>query len=162
MSFAGSKSILRTIRILFWTSTMNQIFVYEQDCYFTWVFVVTMEPKLQYDIGLRNRTNCIVFTWIAVKKNPKLQFYMLNVQPKWRLTFYIVVSVITVRTRYKISLRWRHNGRDSVSNHQPHDCLLNRLFGRRSQKTWKLCVTGLCAGNSPGKMFPFDDIIMFQ
>ena len=29
------------------------------------------------------------------------------------------------------SLRWRHNGRESVSNHQPHDCLLNRLFRRR-------------------------------
>ena len=31
-----------------------------------------------------------------------------------------------------ISLQWRHNGRDSVSNHQPRDGLLNRLFGRRS------------------------------
>ena len=31
------------------------------------------------------------------------------------------------------SLRWRHNGRDGVSNHQPHDCLLNLLFGRRSK-----------------------------
>ena len=48
------------------------------------------------------------------------------------------------------SLRWRQNGRDSVSNHQPHDCLLNRLFRRRSKKTSKLRVTGLCAGNSPG------------
>ena len=48
------------------------------------------------------------------------------------------------------SLRWRHNERDSVSNHQPHDCLLNRLFRRRSKKTPKLRVTGLCAGNSPG------------
>ena len=47
------------------------------------------------------------------------------------------------------SLRWRHNGRDGVSNHQPHDCLLNRLFGRRSKKTSKLRVTGLCVGNSP-------------
>ena len=45
---------------------------------------------------------------------------------------------------------WRHNGRDSVSNHQPHDCLLNRLFRRKSKKTSKLRVTGLCAGNSPG------------
>ena len=35
-----------------------------------------------------------------------------------------------------------------VSNHQPHDCLLNRLFRRRSKKTSKLCVTGLCEGNS--------------
>ena len=71
------------------------------------------------------------------------------------------------------SLQWRYNGRDSVSNHQSHDCLLNRLFRRRSKKTSKLRVTGVCAGNSPGtgefpaqmasnaeKMFPFDDVIM--
>ena len=48
------------------------------------------------------------------------------------------------------SLQWRHNGHGSVSKHQPHDCLLNRLFRRRSKKTLKLRVTGLCAGNSPG------------
>ena len=48
------------------------------------------------------------------------------------------------------ALQWRHNGHDSVSNHQPHDCLLNRLFRRRSKKTSKHRVTGLCAGNSPG------------
>ena len=48
------------------------------------------------------------------------------------------------------TLQWRHNGRDSVSNHQPHHCLLNRLFRRRSKETSKLRVTGLCAGNSPG------------
>ena len=38
-------------------------------------------------------------------------------------------------------LQWRHNERDGVSNHQPHDCL--------QKKTSKLRVTGLCAGNSP-------------
>ena len=48
------------------------------------------------------------------------------------------------------SLRWCHNGRYSVSNHQPHHCLLNRLFRRRSKKTPKLPVIGLCVGNSPG------------
>ena len=47
------------------------------------------------------------------------------------------------------SLRWRHNGHDSVSNHQPRDCFLNRLFRHRSKKTSKLRVIGLCAGNSP-------------
>ena len=72
------------------------------------------------------------------------------------------------------SLQWRHNDHDSVSNHQPHGCLLNRLFRRRSKKTSKLRVTGLCVGNSPGpmnsphkvpvtrKMFPFDDVIMIH
>ena len=49
----------------------------------------------------------------------------------------------------RISLRWHHNGLDSISNHQPHDCLLNLSFGRRSNKTSKLRVTGLCVGNSP-------------
>ena len=70
------------------------------------------------------------------------------------------------------TLPWRHNDHDGVSNHQPHGCLLNRLFRRRSKKTSNLRVTGLCAGNSPGpvnsphkgpvtrKMFPFDDVIM--
>ena len=71
-----------------------------------------------------------------------------------------------------LPLGWRHNDHAGVSNHQPHGCLLNRLFRRRSKKTPKLRVTGLCAGNSPGpvnsphkgpvtrKMFPFDDVIM--
>ena len=71
-----------------------------------------------------------------------------------------------------VPLHWRHNDHDGVSNHQPHGCLLNLLFGRKSKKTSKLRVTGLCAGNSPGpvnsphkgpvtrKMFPFDDVIM--
>ena len=48
------------------------------------------------------------------------------------------------------ALRWRHNDHAGVSNHQPHGCLLNRLFRRKSKKTSKLRVTGLCAGNSPG------------
>ena len=50
----------------------------------------------------------------------------------------------------KATLRWRHNDHAGVSNHQPHGCLLNRLFRRKSKKTSKLRVTGLCAGNSPG------------
>ena len=67
-----------------------------------------------------------------------------------------------------ITLQWRHNGRDSVSNHQLHDCLLNRLFRRRSKKTSLAFVRGIHRGpvNSPHKwpvtrkMFPFDDVIM--
>ena len=50
---------------------------------------------------------------------------------------------------HQCALQWHHNGRGGVSNHQPRDCLLNRLFRRRSKKTLKLCVTGLCAWNSP-------------
>ena len=49
----------------------------------------------------------------------------------------------------QMTLPWRHNEGEGVSNHQPHDCLLNRLFRQRRKKTPKFCVTGLCAGNSP-------------
>ena len=73
-----------------------------------------------------------------------------------------------------VSLQWRHNERYGVSNHQPNDCLSNRLFRRRSKKKPKLPVTGLCEGNSPvtrefpaqrssnAKMFPFDDAIIWE
>ena len=58
------------------------------------------------------------------------------------ITFTIALSIDN-------PLQWRNYWRDSVSNHQPYDCLLKRLFRRRSKKTSKLRVTGLCAGNSP-------------
>ena len=47
------------------------------------------------------------------------------------------------------SLQWRHNEHNGVSNQRSLDCLLNRLFTRRSKKTPKLRVTGFCDGNSP-------------
>ena len=45
------------------------------------------------------------------------------------------------------SLQWHHNERDGVSNHQRLDCLLNRLFKRRSKKISRLRVIGLCGGH---------------
>ena len=83
-----------------------------------------------------------------------------------------LIFTMWIPTYRKTSLQWRHHGRDGVSDHQPHDCLLNRLFRRRSKKTSKLRVTGLCEGNSPvicefpaqrasnTEKFPFDDVIM--
>ena len=69
-----------------------------------------------------------------------------------------------------ITLEWRHNERDEVSNHQPHDCLLERLFRRRSKKTSNLRVIGFCPvpgefprkGTVTWKMFPFDDVTMIS
>ena len=40
-------------------------------------------------------------------------------------------------------LKWRHDERDGVPNHQPHDRLLSRLFRHISKKTSKLRVTGI-------------------
>ena len=46
------------------------------------------------------------------------------------------------------TLQWSSNEWDGISNHQSHDCLLKCLFRRRSEKTSKLWVTGLCEWNS--------------
>ena len=62
----------------------------------------------------------------------------------------IQVEIKELTVEFMYSLQWRHNDHDGVSNHQPHHCLLSRLFWRRSNKTSKFRVTGLCAGNSPG------------
>ena len=67
-----------------------------------------------------------------------------------------------------ITLQWRHNGNNGVSNHQPRHCLLNRLSRRRSKKTSLAFVRGIHRWpvNSPHKgpvtrkMLPFDDVIM--
>ena len=46
-----------------------------------------------------------------------------------------------------LTLQWRHNECEGVSNHQHLNCLLSHLFRRRSKKTSKLPVTGLCEAN---------------
>ena len=70
------------------------------------------------------------------------------------------------------SLQWRHNGRDSVSNHQRLDYLLNSFFRRRKQQSsaslafvrgihrWP--VTSPHKGPATRKMFSFDDVIISQ
>ena len=65
------------------------------------------------------------------------------------ITIIIIIIIIITIANIIIELQWHHNGRDSVLNHQPHDCSLNRLFRRRSKKTPKFRVTRFCAGNSP-------------
>ena len=71
--------------------------------------------------------------------------YASRAQHTWGWTA-ILATTLKVSTG---SLRWRHDKHDGVSNHQPHDCLFNRLFRCGSKKTSKLRVTGLCEGNSP-------------
>ena len=95
-------------------------------------------------------------------RSPSLKEDIIDVQRLLRF-----VETLLSHNYIERALQWRNNGRDSISNHQPYDCLLNRLFKGRSKKTSKLRVTGICVGNSPGtkwpvtrKMFPFDDVIM--
>ena len=49
----------------------------------------------------------------------------------------------------EVSLQWRHNERDGVSNHRRVDCLFIRLFRYRLKKASKLCINGLYERNPP-------------
>ena len=87
-------------------------------------------------------------------------------------------SILPSRTNRILSqsipwaLQWRHNGCDSVSNHQRLDCLLKRLSGRRSKKHQSSASLAFVRGfhrwpvNSPHKgpvtrkMVPFNDVTM--
>ena len=121
---------------------------------------VDLSPVLSSDTHLRA-------IW-RENHQPSMSKISLNIYPSFHPN---IPSVNELSWQY--SLHWRHNDHDGVSNHQPRGCLLTGLFRRRSKKTSKLRVTGLCVGNSPGlvnsphkgpvtqKMFPFDDVIMF-
>ena len=80
----------------------------------------------------------------------------------------------TSRHSLLVSIQWRHNERDSVSNRRRLDYLLIRLFRRRSNKKIKAprhwpFVRGIHRWplNFPHKgpvtrrMFPFGDVIMY-
>ena len=86
-----------------------------------------------------------IYVYVCVFNLRKSQICTLLIT-EWvrEIRYVILCPALLLQT-----LQWRHNRRDGVSNHQPHDCLLNRLFRRRSKKTSQHRVTGLCAGNSP-------------
>ena len=77
------------------------------------------------------------------KRGPRYTVYCLSILPiriQWQqpiynlkhkqisISFSAIALIHRVIQRVHTPLQWRHNGRDGVSNHQPHDCLLNRLF----------------------------------
>ena len=81
---------------------------------------------------------------------------MPHIQLFWNEThFYFECPLFpcaTGRTNLTTGFSWDYDDvimSAMASNHQPHYCLLNRLFRRRSKKTSKLRVTGRFVGNSP-------------
>ena len=124
--------------------------------------------------------------WYLEKILVALQVFLHGYYGKWPLENPSPPSPKSLKCKTKAlfltnALQWRHNEHGVVSDHQPNDCLLNCLFRQRSKKTSKLCITGLCVGNSPigfcvenspitvnfphkgpvtRKMFQFDDVIM--
>ena len=98
----------------------------------------------KHDIG-QNETTCINYGYaieISYSERNLLAKDGISSQKCSNAVAFLFHDVI-------MSLLWGHTGCDSVSTHQPHECLINRSFRRRSKEPSKLRVTGLCVGNSP-------------
>ena len=156
--------------------------------------------KLAYQYGMNYRQNIMIQTMnhIEIETDPgpvvdtRIELSLLNGQYRKRKKPLGVLNTGTIgmgTQRLMVGFRKTnkcscfhipkckteqssHNELDGVSDHQPHDCILNRLFRRRSKKISKLRVTDLCAGNSPltgefpaqkasnAENVSFDDVIM--
>ena len=138
--------------VMFYMNASNFTQWTSYDCnVFSFYFLVTM---ISYDTILAyinsqwlNDTMCHGWpTWTLLQVTA-CDFFGANPLPEPLVNYY---HMNPVKHNIFIALEWRHNGLDSIWNHQPDDCLLNRLFRRRSKKTSKLRISGLCEGNSPG------------
>ena len=99
--------------------------------------------------ALYRRRGSPVMSWIFIGAGQPLQHGEVRDSNLAWVGSVVLILVCHYRNVWN-PLQWRLNGRDSVSNHQPHDCFLNRLFRRRSKKTSKLRITVLCVENSAG------------
>ena len=88
--------------------------------------------------------------WIYLKKTgTQYHFSNQSLQEIWGTHAETCFHIKTNFAGVEVPLQWRRNERDGVSNHRRLDCLLIRLIRRRSRKTSKLRVNGLCKGNPP-------------
>ena len=123
----------------------------------TWSFDVFFYLRLNKRLGKQSRRQWFETPSLSLWRhyNNRSECNLKKYAQRWAMRFPVSVFWRTSTLLYRCGivhglLQWRHNGHDSVSNHQPHDCLLKRFFRCRSKKTPKLRVTGLFEGNSPG------------
>ena len=129
---------------------------------------ISIARALRWDIG------CILGIQILV--------YVILLPLQWWMQYHVIldfvitapdgISQVTIDTYVQLhlamrSLQWRQNERDGVSNHKPHNCLLNREKTSKLLRHWPLReeFTGhqwipyaLRASNA--KNVSIDDVIM--
>ena len=71
-------------------------------------------------------------------------FRPLRSYPSFEVKYFVCAdrcNKLWIRGEWKSSincpLQWRHNERNDVSNHHPHDCILNRLFKAQIKENTK-------------------------
>ena len=78
-----------------------------------------------------NKLNIIFALWFIINPTSTICWYMnghLFTQTAWYISALVVGQQYLVEESWVSTSLWCQNGRDGVSNHQHHDCLINRLF----------------------------------
>ena len=135
-----------------WTFKLLLIDKFVQNwCYFS----VSTKQWSRVFFVMSHRCIFVLAALICIKKLRYILYHRRFVM-KYQLAYTPVTGLYTTEPDRLVSavlatvlwfihtLRWRHNGYDSVSNHQCLYCLLNLSYGHRSKKTSKRRVTGLC------------------
>ena len=93
-------------------------------------------------------SDCVWCAYVYIYS--KSRFLYKNCFQHWDYYYnvYLLDYVLICAELHSFALHWCRNERRCVSNHQPHDYVLNCLFRRRSKITSKVRATGLCAGDS--------------
>ena len=88
----------------------------------------------------------LIIKWVAFSDLIRMIGYQYNTsRMAARISWLETNPILSIL----MPLQWRHNGRHNVSNHQPHHCLLNLIWGADQSKHQHFLVSGLCAGDSP-------------
>ena len=128
-----------------------------------WKINKTLDHLRLFALNIGCHMNCYIIIGCCVKTVDSIS-----------ISTFIMNKVIRMTNNFHSALHWYHNDRDGISNHQPHNCLLNCVYSCRSKKKTKFHITGFCDGNSQvisefpqhkrpvtQKMFMFDDVIMW-
>ena len=152
-----------SIKVLIYIQIKKIILRYEHFL-IIWLIVNIWDHRYyHYHVIEKNHEECHIMAnwitwqnWMVSNISPRLVMEETNTTSCLIKVLILVTAVSSFVCSMQIynsfasyTLQQRHNERDVVSNHQPHDCLLKRLFRRTPKKTSQLCVTGLCEGNSP-------------
>ena len=97
------------------------------------------------------------YRWSIYRTSGKCRWSIYRTSRKRRGTFGSYRKAERSSPTVSMALRWIYHGRDGVSNHHPHECLLNRLFRRRKEniqapRHWPLYEEFTGTGEFPAQL----------
>ena len=100
-----------------------------------WEIAMVMKKGVHFNNIFRHNSNVIEISFCFHSNEPIATIFRTWYDSCAAITWTTFGSDILTRNGITVkrifhALQWRHDERDGVSNHQPHDCLLNRLSKR--------------------------------